>query len=75
MKSVLALATVALVALILEEKARQVAGDAQHAYGEAVDQARSATETLSQQVKRQPFPALFTAGGLGFVLARLTPRR
>ncbi len=75
MKSVLALATVALVALILEEKARQLAGDAQHAYGEAADQARSATETLSQTVKRQPFPTLLTAGGFGFVLARLTPRR
>ena len=39
MKSVLALVTLALVMLVLEEKGRQVAGEAQDAYGEAVGQA------------------------------------
>ena len=37
MKSILAIATLALVALVLEDKARQLAGDAQNAYGGAVD--------------------------------------
>jgi hypothetical protein len=34
MKPILALATLALVTLVLEEKGRQVAGEAQSAYGE-----------------------------------------
>ena len=40
MKPLLALVTLALTALVLEEKAREVAGDAQDAYGQAVVQAR-----------------------------------
>ena len=50
MKSVLALVTLALVTLVLEEKGRQVAGDAQDAYGEAVVQARDATESMRRSV-------------------------
>jgi hypothetical protein len=34
MKSVLALVTLAFVTLVLKEKGRQVAGEAQNAYGE-----------------------------------------
>ena len=40
MKAILALATLALVTLIFEEKGRQVAGEAKNTYGEAVVQAR-----------------------------------
>ena len=43
MKAILGLATLALVTLVLEEKGRQVAGEAKNAYGEAVVQARDAT--------------------------------
>jgi len=39
MKAILALVTLALVTLVLEEKGRQVAGEAKDAYGEAVVQA------------------------------------
>ena len=48
MKSILAIATLALVALVLEDKARQLAGDAQNAYGGAVDQAREFLRSLEQ---------------------------
>jgi hypothetical protein len=44
MKAILAVVTLALVALVVEEKARQIAGDTHDAYGEMVDQARGATE-------------------------------
>jgi hypothetical protein len=74
MKSILALATLALVALVVEEKARQLAGDAHDAYDEVADQARGATESLSQKVERQPLIALLIAGSLGYVLASLIPR-
>ena len=74
MKSILALATLALVALVVEEKARQVADDAHDAFGEVVDQARGATETLSQNVEQKPLVALLIAGSVGYVLAWLMPR-
>ena len=48
MKSILAIATLALVALVLEDKARQLAGDAQNAYGGAVDEARESLRSLEQ---------------------------
>ena len=54
MKWVLGLVTLALAALALEDKGRQVAGDAREAYGEAADQARVATKTLSRNVDQQP---------------------
>lgn len=75
MKPLLALVTLALTALIFEEKARQIAADAHHAYGEAVDQAREATETLSQKVEQQPLISLLVAGGLAYALASLIPGR
>jgi hypothetical protein len=75
MKSLLALVTLALTALLLEEKARQVAGDAHDAYGEAVVQAREATNSLSQQVERQPLVSLLVAGGLAYAAASIIPSR
>ena len=75
MKSILALVTLALVTLVLEEKARQVAGEATVAYSEAVDHARSATQSLSQSVKQQPFAAILIASAFGCALAWLVPRR
>jgi ElaB/YqjD/DUF883 family membrane-anchored ribosome-binding protein len=75
MKPVLALVTLALVTLVLEEKGRQVAGEAQDAYGEAVVQARDATESVRQRVGRQPLSALAIAGAVGYVLAMFIPRR
>jgi hypothetical protein len=75
MKAILAVVTLALVALVVEEKARQVAGNAHDAYGEVVDQARDATETLSQKVEQKPLIALLIAGSLGYVLASLMPSR
>ncbi|MDQ2803394.1 MAG: hypothetical protein M3Y41_12185 [Pseudomonadota bacterium] len=75
MKSVLALVALVLATLALEERARQVASDAQDAYGGAVDQARVATETVSRNVKQQPLVGVLMAGALGYVLAVITPRR
>ncbi len=75
MKSVLAVATLALVALVLEERTRQVAGDAKVAYGEAVDQARDARQSLTRSVEQQPLTAILMASGVGFALAWLVPRR
>ena len=75
MKPLLALVTLALTALIFEEKARQVAGDAQHACGDVMEQAREATRALSHTVERQPLVSLLTAGGLAYALASIIPRR
>jgi ElaB/YqjD/DUF883 family membrane-anchored ribosome-binding protein len=75
MKAILAVVTLALVALVVEEKARQIAGDTHDAYGDVVDQARVAAEALSQKVEQKPIIALLIAGSLGYVLAFLTPRR
>jgi len=75
MKSLLALVTLALTALILEERARQVAGDAQDALDQAVVQARGAKQSLVQQVEQQPLISLLIAGGLAFALASIIPTR
>ena len=74
MKPVLALVTLALVTLMMEEKARQVAGEAKIAYGEAVDQARGATQSVGRNVQWQPLGAILIASALGFALAWLVPR-
>ncbi len=74
MKAILAVVTLALVALVVEEKARQIAGDTHDAYGEMVDQARGAMETLSNKIEQNPVIALVIAGSLGYLLASLTPR-
>ena len=75
MKTLLALVTVALTALILEEKARQVAGDAQQAYSGAVVQSREATKALSNTIEQQPLISLLVAGGLAYALASVIPSR
>jgi hypothetical protein len=75
MKSMLTLVTLVLTALIFEEKARQLAGDAQDAYSDTVKQAREATHALSQTVERQPLISLLVAGGLAYALASVLPSR
>jgi hypothetical protein len=74
MKSILAMATLALVALVLEDKARQLAGDAENAYGGAVDQARESSEALGKKVKNQPIVAVLIAAAIGYALSRVLPR-
>ena len=75
MKWVLAIATLALAALALEEKGREVADDTRVAAGQAVDQAREATGTLTRNVEHQPLSAILVAGIAGYVLAQIVPRR
>jgi hypothetical protein len=75
MKSLLALVTVALAALVVEEKARQLAGEAHGAYDEAVVQAGNAKQTLVQTVEQQPLISLLVAGGLAYALALVVPKR
>lgn len=75
MKSILALVTLALAALIVEEKTREIAVDAQGAYNGAVVQAKEATQTLSHKVEQQPLISLLIAGGLAYALASVIPTR
>jgi hypothetical protein len=75
MKPLLALATLALIMLVAEEKGRQVAGEARDAAGEAVKQASNATESIIGSIKAQPLAALLIAGMLGYVATWFTPRR
>ena len=74
MKAILALATLALVTLVLEEKARQVASEAKDAYGAAVVQTRDTTQSAREAVKQKPLPAVAIAAAVGFMLAKLTPQ-
>ena len=74
MKSVLAVVALALVTLVLEDKARQIAGDAQQVYGEAAEQARAARETVSQKVESQPLVAVLVAAVIGFAVSRVFRR-
>jgi len=75
MKAILALATLALVTLVFEEKGRQVAGEAKNAYGEAVVQARDATQSVRRSVGQQPLISLVIAGVVGYVLSLVVPNR
>jgi len=75
MKTLLALITVALTALILEEKAREVAGNAHDAYGEAMAQGREAAKAVSLRIEQQPLVSLLVAGGLAYAAATVTPGR
>ena len=75
MKPLLALVALGLTTLIFEEKARQVAGDAQEAYGELLTQAIEAKKALTERVERQPVISLLVAGGLAYFLASLIPNR
>lgn len=56
-------------------KIRQVAGNAQSAYGEAADQASELAANVSRSVERQPLTALLIAGAVGYVLGWLMRRR
>ncbi|HBK07210.1 MAG TPA: hypothetical protein DDZ81_15385 [Acetobacteraceae bacterium] len=71
----MALVTLALAALVVEEKARELACDAQDACAGAVAQARVGTQALSHQVERQPLISLLIAGGLAYALASVIPTR
>jgi hypothetical protein len=75
MKPLLALVALGLTTLIFEEKARQVAGDAQEAYSELLAQANEAKKALTEKVERQPVMSLLIAGGLAYFLASLVPNR
>jgi hypothetical protein len=74
-KAILALATLALVTSVLEEKGRQVAGEAKNAYGEAGVQARDATQSVRQSVGQQPLASLVIAGVVGYALSLVVPHR
>jgi uncharacterized protein YjbJ (UPF0337 family) len=52
----------------IEGKVRQMAGNAQAAYGKAAERVQGAA-------KQRPLPALLFAGVAGFVLGRLTAAR
>lgn len=72
MKLILGLATLAFAILVLEERTRQIAGEAQEVIGETATQARDASHAVIRGVKQRPLATLLIASGLGFVLARLT---
>jgi len=59
----------------MEEKGRQVAGEAKDAYGEAVAQARDATKAARQRIEQRPLASLIIAGVVGYVLSRVVPHR
>ena len=75
MKALLALVTLALTALVLEERACEVAGDAHDAVDQAMVQAHEAKQTLVQKVEQQPLIALLIAGSLAYVVASIMPSR
>jgi hypothetical protein len=75
MKSLLALVTLALAALVVEEKARQVAGEAHGAFDEAIVHGRDAKQALAHSVEQQPLISLLVAGGLAYALALVIPKR
>lgn len=75
MKLILGLTTLALVILVLEEKTRQISGEAQEALGEAAIQARDTRQAVIRGVKQRPLATLLIASGVGLALARLTAHR
>ncbi len=75
MKSVLAVATLAIVALVMEDRARQLAGDAHDAYGELVDQTRHSKEVVTHKIEEKPMIALLVAGAVGYAVSAIWPRR
>ena len=74
MKALLAMATFALITLLMEEKARQLAGDAQQAYGDAATQVRATRDTIAHKIEDQPIMAAAVATVVGFVLAKIARR-
>ena len=75
MKAILAVAISGLITLLLEEKAREVAGGAQAVYGETVAQARDATGALKTNVQGNPLSSILISGGLGFAVAYMWPKK
>jgi hypothetical protein len=75
MKPLLALITLALTALLLEDKVRQVAGDTQDVCHDLAVQVSDARKALSGQIERQPLMSLLVAGGAAYALAVVVPRR
>ena len=75
MKSLLALVTLALTALIFEERARAVAGDAHDAFDNAATHAHDAKAAVVHQVEQQPLLSLLIAGGIAYALASVIPSR
>jgi hypothetical protein len=73
MKPLLALVTLTLTALIFEEKARQIASDAQDAFDQTVVQVREAKQSLTHKVEQQPLISVLFAGGLAYLLAKIVP--
>jgi hypothetical protein len=73
MKPLLALVTFTLAALLFEEKARQIAGDAQDAFDQTVVQVRDAKQSLAHKVEQQPLISMVFAGGLAYLLAKVLP--
>ena len=75
MKPLLALVTLTLTVMIFEEKARQIAGDAQDAFDQTVAQVCDATQSLTHKVEQQPLISVLLAGGLAYLLAKVAPAR
>jgi hypothetical protein len=74
MKAILAVITLVLVALTLEDRARRVTGEAQEAYGAASQKIQAGAADTRRRVKKQPLPALLIAGIAGYGLSRIVPR-
>jgi hypothetical protein len=75
MKPLLALVTLTLTVLLFEEKARQIAGDAQEAFDHTVVQVRDAKQSLAHKVEQQPLTSVLFAGGIAWLLAKIVPAR
>ncbi|WP_158927138.1 hypothetical protein [Acidisphaera sp. S103] len=75
MKPLLALATLTLTVLLFEEKARQIASDAQDAIDQTVVQVRDAKRSLTHKVEQQPLISMLFAGGVAYMLAKIMPVR
>jgi ElaB/YqjD/DUF883 family membrane-anchored ribosome-binding protein len=74
-KALLALATVALIALVVEDRARQVAHETSDAFGVIKDQAQAATGAVAQKVEQVPLISLVVATVVGYFLSGLMPRK
>ncbi len=55
--------------------AKQVAGQAQKAYGQAKEQVRETGQQLANQVEQQPIISVMVAGVVGFALGLLVAKR
>jgi hypothetical protein len=75
MKPLLALVTLTLTVLIFEEKARQIAGDAQDAFDQTVAQVCDAKQSLTHKVEQQPLMSMLFAGAFSYLLAKIVPVR